>query len=521
MFEGDYDRVMYFIVKGSVQIQIRNRKLKEKKRGADTAAAKFVLNAPCYVGEFALLCKEPRSASIQCMEDVDTWVVSSEKFHEVVKTLSAEVRQRQQEATDERRRGNLKKYFTLRPEAIRKIPIFAHWSFEVLREMTTLLEPMVQRTHDRLFREGDYEPSMFFIADGTVRLTKPSEPGEQPVTIGPGECFGAVETFFMKERRAFTAVCTTNCDLWKLTRKSLLDLGMNDPNALMQSKVALQQIRAKDMYKDPKTPPYVLKDPFLQFVCPSAQIHHLWELAKPRVFSAGEDLAIEGDEMQHLFFVTLGAVQVKHVNKDFQRFDDKVIVSPVLRGAYSGLNYTNDNLKRLFPSVQYCEIPKETGKLRPRRSIRAASITALLGQNTAGFGNNNTFGSDGMASSMMREAEQEGAVGVPLGTFEFASRQTRWGCSYSCATMCEVFVVERKAFEKRLPESLLQLLTNSPQSARVVIDAYHARKAESLWAEPQNVKISGKYAIMKQQEKEAEQQNTKKGNAGAKSSKKH
>lgn len=502
MFEGDYDRVMYLITRGKVEVQIRNKKLVgEKRRRRDNAAATFELNAPAYVGEFALLCKEPRSASIQCSTDVDTYVISSKDFHSVVDQLSPAIAKKQQDATDERRRANLRKYFALRPEALRKSKYFAHWETAVLKELSVLLEPLVLRANDRLFREGDYEPALYFIADGRIRLSKPSEPSEPPTEVGPGDVIGAFETFFLQERRSHTAVCKTNCDVWKLTRQQLLELGMSDPAALVRSKSVVQQAKTAEMFKLPKAPPYVLQDPFLSFVLPPSHIQMLWQLGQPRVVGAGEHLTIEGDEARHIFVVVFGSFHISHFDKERKQFDDKVVISPIQGGLHSGVNYTNDNLKSMFPSCIFCEIPKNAEPtLKPRKSFRSGSVN--LGSHAD------------LSALMLRTAQEEGVVGIVLGAYEFATRQNQWNASYRCSSMCEVFAIDRQTLESKLPPNLLQLHRTSTTQIRNVIDAFHSRNVASLLSMPQSQKICGLYSALKAQEKldkKAEGDNKRKG----------
>lgn len=510
MFEGDYDRVMYLITKGKVEVQIRDKKLKEKRRCAEFSAARFPLQAPAYVGEFALLCKEPRSASIQCMTDVDMWVVSAKSFDAVVKLLSPAIASKQQEATDLRRKANLRKYFSLRPETIRRNKYFAEWDLSVLRDMSAALEPLVLRANKRLYREGDYEPALYFIADGTLRLTKPSEPSEPPAEFGPGDVVGAFETFFLQERRSQTAVCVTNCDLWRLSRQQLLDLGMSDPAALVKSKLVVQESKTADMYKLPKAPAYVTQDPYLSFVLPSSQMQLLWQLGVPRVVGAGEHLSIEGDDAKYIYFVVLGSLHVSHLDKDLKKYDDKLVVSPILGGVHTGTHYSNANLKAMFPSVTFCEIPKvgSSSMAKPSKSFRKPSMHQGSGGGAAS--NNNASlrqltkqmsSSINMDPSLMI-AQKEGCIGVVLGAYEFAARQSRWNATYRCASMCEVFVVEREAFEAQLPQPLVQLHRSATAQTRLLIEAFLSRSAASLMSLPSAQRIAGMYLALKAQEKQ-------------------
>ncbi|CUG91343.1 cyclic nucleotide-binding protein, putative [Bodo saltans] len=513
MFEGDYDRVMYLITKGSVEVQIRDKKLKEKRRRAEFSAARFPVQAPAYVGEFALLCKEPRSASIQCITDVDTWVVSAKNFDAVVELLSPEIAQKQQEATDLRRKANLRKYFSLRPEVIRKNKYFSGWDLAVLRDMSAALEPLVLRANNRLYREGEYEPALYFIADGKIRMTKPTEPSEPHTDYGPGDVIGAFETFFVQERRSQTATCLVNCDLWKLTRQQLLDLGMSDPGSLVASKFVVQESKTADMYKLPKAPAYVTQDPYLSFILPTSQLQILWQLGVPRVVGAGEHLSIEGDDAKYIYFVVLGSFHISHLDKDLKKYDDKVVVSPILGGVHTGAHYTNDNLKSMFPSVTYCEIPKVGSQaVKPLKSFRRQSVHQtpgggpLAGTTTSSSmrqasKHNMSAASLGLDSNLTI-AQKEGCIGVVLGAYEFAARQSRWNATYRCSSMCEVFVVEREALEAQLPEPLVQMHRSSTLQTRILIESFLNRNAASLLALPAAQKVTGLYLAMKAQEKQ-------------------
>ena len=479
MQEGDFDRVMYVVTRGDLKVMIRDRSSGCKKRTASNSSAVVSLQAPAYIGEYALLCKEPRSATIQCVTDVDAWTISSDAFANVLRSLNPEVAERLEEATDERRRTNLQKFFAYKMEYVRRCPVFETWAPSTLKELIRELQPVVVRRGFKLFSEGEYDPSLYFVSEGTIKMWKPSEPHEPPARAEKHACLGAFETFFMYERRSYSAYCETPCDLWKLSRHSLLNLGMGDPAALIQSRTTLQRERAALISKPAKAPQFVVSDAFLQFVLPPAYIQMLWNTGQARVYCTGEVLCEEGEDARHVFVVILGSFTMTHQMRDHQKYDERVIVSPVLHGSYSSQTGTNQILATLFPSASLAEIPRhaQAQLQRPRRSVISSTLNP-------------------------DQAAKETNVGIVLGGYELASRRARYVQTIRCQSMCEVVVLDRDLLEEKLPDGLKKLLTGTNTFSKYISDCYLKGEVKKLLLpESANFKVATIFANMRQQEK--------------------
>nr|CCC96103.1 unnamed protein product [Trypanosoma congolense IL3000] len=310
MHEGDLDRCMYMITLGSISVNINDRQ-KGKRRTKECSKACFNLPPPCYVGEFALVCKEPRSASIICETDVGAWSVSPEDYEEVAQLLSKEVKSKQREATDVRRRENLKKFFPLRVELLRQFPFFVKFSTEALKKLIDLVEPIVLHHNDVLFSKHDMDSSAYFIQDGVAVLL--GDGGEHRF-VPRGSCLGIFECACGVNERKKNTVCSRNyCDVWRMSREALLDVGMSEPGAFLHCRAVAKEHRARDVGKPLSTPDTLRNDPFIQFCLTRQLINRMWELSVPTIFLNNEKIVIQGQKFQRFIILHNGTVEIGDV----------------------------------------------------------------------------------------------------------------------------------------------------------------------------------------------------------------
>ncbi|ORC87490.1 putative cyclic nucleotide-binding protein [Trypanosoma theileri] len=306
MHEGDLDRCMYMITTGSVSVIINDRK-KGKKRTKECSKASFALTPPCYVGEFALVCKEPRSASIQCETDVGAWIVSPEDYEEVAQHLSPEVASKQREATDVRRRANLQKFFPLRVEFLRHFPYFEKFSTEALKQIIAAVEPIVLHDGDPLFSRSDMDSSAYFIQDGVAILI--DEDGERR-SVPRGSCVGIFEcACSVNERKRCTIISKNYCDIWRMRREVLIDVGMSEPAALLYCRSAAKSHRAKEVVKPANPPISVRKDPYILFTLTRQLMNRLWESSVPVIYLNDEKLVVQGQPFHQFIILHSGAFE--------------------------------------------------------------------------------------------------------------------------------------------------------------------------------------------------------------------
>lgn len=307
MHEGDLGRVMFMITKGTVSIILR-KKGGSKCRTKENSSGVFCIHAPCYVGEFALVCKEPRSASIYCETDIGYWAVLPEDYEEVAQHLSPAVASKQREATDVRRRQNLQKFFPLKVSFLRKFSYFQIFSDIALERIIASVEPIVLHDGDFLFREGEMDSSAYFIQDG-IAVHRQQSGAVSKITTGT--CVGMFEcSCGVNEKKRGSVVSINYCDVWRLRRDIINDVGMSEPNALLHCRKAAKRDRALEIKKEPKTPAFIKNDPYLSFTLPPVYINKLYELGKPNVFLNGERLTLIGQSVRSLAIVVNGVVDI-------------------------------------------------------------------------------------------------------------------------------------------------------------------------------------------------------------------
>ncbi|EPY26179.1 cyclic nucleotide-binding protein-like protein [Angomonas deanei] len=307
MHEGDIGRVMFMITVGEVSIILRKKGM-DKRRRKENASGVFQIKAPCYVGEFALVCKEPRSASILCETDIGFWAVSPEDYEEVAKRLSPEVANKQREATDERRRQNLKRFFPLKVDFLKNFSYFEKFSEGGLTALIEKVEPLVLHDGDFLFEQGKMDSSVYFFQDGVAVLREAD--GEE-TRILPGSCVGMFEcSCGVNEKKRNSIVSINYCDIWRLSREALIDIGMSEPHALLHCRAAAKSDRAKEMKKGSALVKCAKSDPYLNFSLLPSHIVKLYEQSTPTVFLNGERLILMGQPFNSLIFLISGSVDI-------------------------------------------------------------------------------------------------------------------------------------------------------------------------------------------------------------------
>lgn len=307
MHEGDIGRVMFMITTGTVSIILR-KKGTDKRRTKDNSSGVFQIKAPCYVGEFALVCKEPRSASILCETDIGYWAVLPEDYDEVAVRLSAEVASKQREATDVRRRQNLKRFFPLHVDFLRKFCYFEKFTDESLARLIDSVEPIVLHDGDHLFKVGELDSSAYFVQDG-VAVIRDQFGKDTPVS--KGSCIGVFECCCGVNERKQTALISINySDIWRLKRDVLTEIGMREPAALLHCRAAAKKDRALQIPIDKSVAWCFKKDPYMTFCCPGNVLTRLFDAGTPTIFLNGERLALMGQNLTALIFVVNGVLDV-------------------------------------------------------------------------------------------------------------------------------------------------------------------------------------------------------------------
>lgn len=307
MHEGDIGRVMFMITTGTVSIILRKKGV-DKRRTKDNSNGVFQIKAPCYVGEFALVCKEPRSASILCETDIAYWAVLPEDYDEVAKRLSADVASKQREATDVRRRQNLKRFFPLHVDFLRKFCYFEKFSDESLARLIDSVEPIVLHDGDHLFTAGTLDSSAYFVQDGVAVIR---DQDGRDSAVSKGSCIGVFECCCgVNELKRTSLVSVNYSDIWRLKREVLTEVGMSEPAALLHCRNAAKKERASQIPIDKTVAWGFKKDPYMTFCCPSSVLVRLIDAGTPTIFLNGERLSLMGQNLTALVFVVNGVLDV-------------------------------------------------------------------------------------------------------------------------------------------------------------------------------------------------------------------
>lgn len=410
MHEGDVDRCMYMITAGTISV-IMNDREKGKRRIKENSKACFTLSPPCYVGEFALVCKEPRSASIICETDVGVWSVPPEGFEEVAQQLSQEIKSKQREATDVRRRANLQRFFPLRVEFLRSFPYFVQFSNAALENIISKAEPIVLHNNDHLFSKSELDPSAYFIQDGVAVLLEAN--GNQRL-VPRGSCVGIFEcACSVNERKKCTIISQNYCDIWRISREALMDVGMSEPAAFLYCRGAAKSHRAMEVEKPCAVPRSLSKDPFIQFCLTRQLMMRMWEMSVPTIFLNDEKLVIQGQKFQRFVIIHSGVCETTISTEEGEYATVRITVS--------GDASPGGDVVSPYESISR------------RRSLADKLFISRI-----------------------------------LGAYEYASLKTHYTYTVTSYGLTEAFLVDVAAFEKSVPPELKAIMHNNKKSQELI-----------------------------------------------------
>ncbi|EPY33856.1 cyclic nucleotide-binding protein-like protein [Strigomonas culicis] len=438
MHEGDIGRVMFMITRGEVSI-ILHKRGKNKRRTKENSNGVLQIKAPCYVGEFALVCKEPRSASIYCETDIGFWAVLPEDYEEVAKKLSPEVASKQREATDERRRQNLKRFFPLRVDFLRNLKYFESFSNAALTQLIELVEPLVLHDGDFLYKMGEMDSSVYFIQDGVAM--EEDVTGEQ-VKVTTGSCIGIFEcSCGVNERKRTTIVSINYCDIWRLRRETLIDIGMSEPHALLDCRAAAKANRAKAMQKSGRVMHLLKRNAFLTFTLLSSQIVKLFEACTPCVYLNDERIVWMGQPFTGLVIIVSGSVNI----------------TIAVNGEQEVIRYNKANEGD----------PGQSGH---------SALPSTIGSFTA------------PPASMVaspRFADHSGVEENPftiIGAYEFAASFRQYGSTVTSFGLTQAYVIDKAKLDAIVTPELKRIMFDTVAARDLVVDAYKARDMSILRA---------------------------------------
>ncbi|UYV74196.1 PRKAR2B [Cordylochernes scorpioides] len=167
--DGDY---FYVIEDGVYDIYVKNDGEPEKRVGSYMNTGSF--------GELALMYNMPRAATIKAASHGSLWVMDRQTFRKIV----------------------LKSAFKKRKEyekLLENVPMLKHLKHYERMNLCDALMPMSFEPNQIIIRQGDEAEGMYFVEEGTVRVTMHSETDSNEVEMSrltKGEYFGARSTKF-------------------------------------------------------------------------------------------------------------------------------------------------------------------------------------------------------------------------------------------------------------------------------------------------------------------------------------
>jgi CRP-like cAMP-binding protein len=443
MFDGDVDRNMFVITRGTLKLVIRDR-ARGKRRNLATAKAVFEVAAPTYVGEFALISREPRSASIFCETDVDGFFVTSDDFAQALGILSPELRKEIDHATASRRKENLNRFFRPGPSRLVPAPIFCGWDDKGLGEIAALMQPEVLDHGTVLYRCGERHDVIYLVADGVIKLTdednKPlpahhtSVVGlKSPVQAVAGEIFGAFAVVFQHPVREETATCIGRCELWSVGFDDVYRIALSLASRLISSRQALKDQLARKMIPPP--PEAFATLPLVKPVVPDRVARSVFGHSPTTVFCEGDAICTEGQRCHHIIVLSRGSISITYSDKNLSCFSERIDVRPVV------LSRSNRDMS-----------PSRTP--RPKNAVNLHLQPVEMPMEKS-FNDVPKF----------KEL-------ILIGWVELLTQSHGWRCSVQALGPCEAVVVSRSTLEDRLPPPVLAALEHKAATealARVAV----------------------------------------------------
>lgn len=109
--------------------------------------------------------------------------------------------------------------FVIEWRMVAKVPVFGRLEASLIADIVTMLKPQVAIQGEVIVREGEQADCMYFIASGECEV----DVSPKSAILGPGDFFGAIESF-KHDRRHATVRARTTCQLLMLTGDDFDDL---------------------------------------------------------------------------------------------------------------------------------------------------------------------------------------------------------------------------------------------------------------------------------------------------------
>ena len=266
--EGDVGGDMYMVSAGTLEVLVRKGCAGKSRARGTRIATITAASAQNYFGEFSVLYREVRFATVRAVTDVELWSAPSTAVRQALQSLDGPARSKVDLLCAARRQANLATLYPLRASCLAaSSAVMASFAPARVHELVPLFRPLSVHASTPLYQEGDGAESVYYVASGVVELTRSAKRGgagagggrktragpggysssadEVPVRrIPAGRAFGAAELLFL-EPRGHTAATRGAADLWVLGKADLLRMLMSHPAAFIAAKAAATAARSK------------------------------------------------------------------------------------------------------------------------------------------------------------------------------------------------------------------------------------------------------------------------------------
>jgi CRP-like cAMP-binding protein len=431
ILQGDYDRVMYFLVSGAAKLLFMPKGGHCKARSEANSTAVIPVPAPAYFGEFAVMCMEPRSASVLCAEDCNLWRVPLAPFERVTALVSFELRSSLGALTNQRRQDNMARFRAPRLGFLSRVEFLRQWDAPMVAALLAALTPRVVNEGGHVYEEGDVDAKMYFVAAGEVAVSRTSTPtcSRAPYTVTAGGTLGEFEALFTGDHRPESALAVTRTDLWCLTRDKFYEVAMDNARKLIAARDCVLTLDMARFIAPPADA--FVRAPMVRYALTRAQAMAAWRGAAPRVYFPNDVLWREKEAADSIVLISSGAVALQYSQAQYAGQS-----STISTATWSGQS----------------TVPFATAAVRTRGRRKSAVV-------------------------MLQSTKTPGCVAhafdgyIMVGLYEFAQQAAYALCSVRAKTVCQAYVIDRRALEETLGNRRLRvLIAAAPELRAAFVD---------------------------------------------------
>eukprot|EP01064_Diplonema_japonicum_P011260 TRINITY_DN18535_c1_g2_i1.p1 TRINITY_DN18535_c1_g2~~TRINITY_DN18535_c1_g2_i1.p1 ORF type:complete len:758 (+),score=183.12 TRINITY_DN18535_c1_g2_i1:63-2336(+) len=305
-FEGDIGDKMYIIANGALDVYVRQENAIEKSRALGVKVATISADSQPYFGEYAVVCGEPRFASVRAATPhVDLWAVSSAFVSTQLDELPIDVRRDIANYAGQRRQANLKKLYPIKATMLAQSgSIFRVFDEALLQELVAKFVPVVVRSPSVIYSEGEASDKMYLVATGEVELSRTRSEGV--VTVRQGVAFGEAELLFV-EKRGYTAETKGPADLWALEKLEFMQFLLTHPELFMAAKGIVSKMRSQTAIECSNQP--WLRDSLLTKYLPVKLLRRFNSILIPKVVGRADYVAGHNEEYEGIYIIASGSVR--------------------------------------------------------------------------------------------------------------------------------------------------------------------------------------------------------------------